>query len=171
MSKVYILVADGFEEIEGLTVVDLLRRAKVDIKMVSIKDTKDILGSHNIELKTDLVINDIIGEDGADFADMLVLPGGVIGTNNLKKSNEVDQLIRKYNEAGKYLAAVCAAPTVYGENGLVGACPKTDSVVVDGQFITSRGLGTSIDFALKIIEVLISKDKAVEIGKQVVYLD
>ena len=187
MSKVYILVADGFEEIEGLTVVDLLRRAKVDIKMVSIKDTKDILGSHNIELKTDLVINDIIGEDGADLADMLVLPGGNIGTNNLKKSNEVDQLFRKYNEAGKYLAAVCAAPTVYGEkgllngknatcypgleNGLVGACPKTDSVVVDGQFITSRGLGTSIDFALKIIEVLISKDKAVEIGKQVVYLD
>lgn len=184
MSKVYILVADGFEEIEGLTVVDLLRRARIDIKMVSITDTLKVVTSHNIEIRADVLLSDIIDE--TELADILVLPGGMKGTNNLKASAEVDRIIRKYQEAGKYLAAICAAPTVYGEkgllegkkatcypgleDGLLGAEKNTDKVVVDGQFITSRGMGTSIDFGLKMIEILISADKAVEIGKQIVFL-
>ena len=117
MSKVYILVADGFEEIEGLTVVDLLRRARIDIKMVSITDTLKVVTSHNIEIRADVLLSDIINE--TELADMLVLPGGMKGTNNLKASSEVDSIIRKYREAGKYLAAICAAPTVYGEKGLL----------------------------------------------------
>ncbi len=187
MSKVYILMADGFEEIEGITVVDLLRRARIDIKMVSITDTLKVVTSHNIEIKADILLSDIINEGEQEMADMLVLPGGMKGTNNLKASAEVDSLIRKYQAAGKYLAAVCAAPTVYGEkgllegkkatcypgleDGLVGAVKMKDNVVVDGQFITSRGFGTSIDFGLKMIELLISAEKAQEIGTQIVYFD
>ena len=187
MSKVYILMADGFEEIEGITVVDLLRRARIDIKMVSITDTLKVVTSHNIEIKADILLSDIINEGEQEMADMLVLPGGMKGTNNLKASAEVDSLIRKYQVAGKYLAAVCAAPTVYGEkgllegkkatcypgleDGLVGAVKMKDNVVVDGQFITSRGFGTSIDFGLKMIELLISAEKAQEIGTQIVYFD
>ena len=133
-------------------------------------------------------IQDVKGEFGFDKRPaMLVLPGGMKGTNNLKASAEVDSLIRKYQAAGKYLAAVCAAPTVYGEkgllegkkatcypgleDGLVGAVKMKDNVVVDGQFITSRGFGTSIDFGLKMIELLISAEKAQEIGTQIVYFD
>ncbi|MBR1673510.1 MAG: DJ-1/PfpI family protein [Eubacterium sp.] len=184
MNKVYILVADGFEEIEGLTVVDLLRRARIDIKMVSITDTLKVVTSHGIEIRADILLSDIMGE--TELADILVLPGGMKGTNNLKASAEVDALIRKYHAAGQKLAAICAAPTVYGEKGLlegkaatcypgleeglIGADKKTDKVVVDGQFITSRGMGTSIDFGLKMIEILISAEKAEEIGKQIVFL-
>lgn len=184
MSKVYILVADGFEEIEGLTVVDLLRRARIDIKMVSITDTLKVVTSHGIEIRADILLSDI--SDETELADILVLPGGLKGTNNLKASAEVDALIRKYYAAGQKLAAICAAPTVYGEkgllegkaatcypgceDGLLGADKKTDKVVVDGQFITSRGMGTSIDFGLKLIEILISAEKAEEIGKQIVFL-
>ncbi|SEG06401.1 4-methyl-5(b-hydroxyethyl)-thiazole monophosphate biosynthesis [Eubacterium ruminantium] len=187
MSKVYILMADGLEEIEGLTVVDLLRRARIDIKMVSITDTLKVVTSHKIEIRADILLKDIIDEKEEDFADMIVLPGGMTGTNNLKASADVDAFIRKYNAAGKYLAAVCAAPTVYGEkgllegrkatcypgleDGLLGAVKMKDNVVVDGQFITSRGFGTSIDFGLKMIELLISPEKAGEIGTQIVYYD
>ena len=184
MNKVYILVADGFEEIEGLTVVDLLRRARIDIEMVSITDTLKVVTSHGIEIRADILLSDIMGE--TELADILVLPGGMKGTNNLKASAEVDALIRKYHAAGQKLAAICAAPTVYGEKGLlegkaatcypgleeglIGADKKTDKVVVDGQFITSRGMGTSIDFGLKMIAILIWAEKAEEIGKQIVFL-
>ena len=182
MSKVYILLADGFEEIEGLTVVDLLRRAGIEIKMVSIKDTLDIKGARDINVVADMLIADI-----DDSADMLVLPGGMPGTNYLKASKEVKDIINVYYEQGKYLSAICAAPTVYGEMGLLArkkaTCypgleaglidaiwPGEDyPVVVDDQFITSRGLGTAIDFSLKIIEILTDRNKADSIAESVVY--
>jgi len=180
MSKVYVLLADGFEEVEGLTVVDLLRRAGVEVRTVSIKQDVSVMGSHKINVIADTTLDYIHGD-----ADMVVLPGGLTGTNNLKNSAEVDELIRRFDKEGKYLAAVCAAPTVYGEkgllkgkkatcypgmeDGLVGAEWTEDSVAVDGNYITSRGLGTSIDFALKLVELLVSKDKADEIAHKIVY--
>ena len=98
MSKVYILMADGFEEIEGITVVDLLRRARIDIKMISITDTLKVVTSHNIEIKADILLSNIINEGEQEMADMLVLPGGMKGTNNLKASAEVDSLHLQYTE-------------------------------------------------------------------------
>lgn len=182
MKKVYILLANGFEEIEGLTAVDLMRRAGIEINMVSITGNLEITGARNIKVIADMLIEDM-GDDG----DMVILPGGMPGTNYLKESGAVKDVLMRYNEAGKYLAAICAAPTVLGfhgllegknatcypgcEDGLLGAIvPENPStVIVDDRIITSRGLGTAIDFALKLIELLIDADKADEIAKSVVY--
>ena len=182
MSKAYILLADGFEEVEGLTAVDLMRRAGIEVVMASIKDDVNITGARGIKVIADTTIDEIDAD-----ADMLILPGGMPGTNYLKQSDKVKDMILRYNEAGKYLAAICAAPTVYGEMGLLRGKKATcypgleaglldamwpgesETVVRDGQFITSRGVGTAIDFALELITVLIDDKKAEEIAKSVVY--
>lgn len=181
MKKAYLFYAEGFEEVEALTVVDLLRRGKVDCVTVSISGDYDVTGSHGITIRADRLFD----EQALDDADMLILPGGMPGTNNLKAHTGLDALICEYDKAGKYLAAVCAAPTVYGEKGLLegknatcypgledglkGANAKTDSVVHDGQYITSRGMGTCIDFGLKLLSLLENSETADAIGKAVVY--
>ena len=180
MRSVYVVCADGFEEVEGLTAVDLLRRAGIDVKMVSIMGRLQITGSHNISVNTDILIEDIREE-----ADMLLLPGGMPGTNYLREHEGLADLLKKQYEAGKWVAAICAAPSVFGGLGFlkdkeatsypgcldgipVGAY-KEDPVVVDGNVVTSRGVGTAIAFALKLIEVLISKEKAEEIAASIIY--
>ena len=182
MSKVYVLLANGFEEIEGLTPVDLMRRAGIEVVMASITDSLQITGARGIKVTADMLLSDI-----ADEADMVILPGGMPGTTNLKESSEVRSMVQKYYDAGKYIAAICAAPTVFGDMGLLNGKKATcypgleaglngamwpgegESVVVDGNIITSRGVGTAIDFALKLIEILIDEDKADSIGASVVY--
>lgn len=182
MKKAYIFLADGFEEVEGLTAVDLLRRAGVEVVMVSIKDDVNIKGARGINVVADTTISD----DMTD-ADMVILPGGMPGTNYLKESEAVRKLVAHYNDEGKFVAAICAAPTVFGdmgilqgkkatcypglEAGLIGAMhPGEDyKVVQDGNIITSRGVGTAIDFALKLIEVLIDPKKSAEIAASIVY--
>lgn len=181
MMKAYLFLATGFEEVEALTVLDILRRGGVDCKTVSVMGDYSVTSSHAVTIQTDLLF------DGQklDDADMLILPGGVPGTPNLKAHTGLANLIQEYKDAGKYLAAVCAAPTVYGEMGLLedknatcypgmedglkGAIHKTDKVVIDGQFITSRGMGTCIDFGLALLTLLDSRQKADEIAKQIVY--
>ena len=181
MKKAYLFFATGFEEVEALTVVDLLRRAGVDCKTVSVTGDYDVMGAHGITIRADKVFEEGNLEDAA----MLILPGGIPGTPNLAAHRGLDQLIRCYFEAGKYLAAVCAAQTVYGEKGLLegkkatcypgmeeglkGAVALTDEVVCDGQFITSRGMGTSIAFGLKLIEKLVDQETADQIGTKIVY--
>ena len=182
MKKAYLFFAEGFEEVEALTVVDLLRRGRVDCVTVSVSGDYDVTGSHGITIRADRLFD----EQALDDADMLILPGGMPGTNNLKAHAGLDRLIREYDSNGKYLAAVCAAPTVYGEKGLLegkaatcypgleaglkGAAAKNDSVVCDGQYITSRGMGTCIDFGLKLLSLLEGDEIAENIGKAVVYL-
>lgn len=181
MKKVYLFLATGFEEVEALTVVDILRRGGVDCKTVSVTGDYDVTSSHMVTVRADLLF------DEADFSDgeMLVMPGGIPGTPNLKAHEGLAKLIRQYKEEGKNLAAVCAAPTIYGEmgllegknatcfpgmeDGLIGANKLTDNVVCDGQFITSRGMGTCIDFGLALLARLTNQDKAQEIGKKIVY--
>lgn len=181
MGKVYIFLADGFEDIEGLTVVDLMRRAEIDIKTVSIKDTKEVMTSHGIPLLTDLTFNE------ADFtdADMLVLPGGMPGTRYLGGFKPLTELLTEFYNAGKKVAAICAAPSILGglgflkgrkavcypgfEEMLEGAQVTTDSVVVDGNVTTSRGLGTAIDFALSLIGQLKGTEKAEAIAEGIIY--
>lgn len=181
MKKVYLFFATGFEEVEALTVVDILRRGNVDCKTVSVTGDYDVTSSHAVTVRADLLFD----EQSLEDADMLVLPGGVPGTPNLKAHAGLKKLIESYHEAGKYLAAVCAAPTVYGEmgllegknatcypgmeDGLVGAVKKTDSVVCDGQFITSRGMGTCVDFGLALLGKLTDEETAQTIGKKIVY--
>lgn len=181
MSKVCIFLADGFEEVEGLTVVDLLRRADIDITMVSIMESKKITGAHNIIIGADALF------DNMDFTniDALVLPGGMPGTKHLGEHKGLVELIKSFNDENKLIAAICAAPSVLGVNGILkdkkatsypgfedkleGAILSTEPVVKDQNIITSRGVGTAIDFALAIIETLKGKDTADKIADEIVY--
>jgi len=181
MSKVYVFMADGTEEVEALTVVDLLRRAKVEVVTVSVMGRKQVVTSHNIGVETD----EIYGTSDYCDGDMVVLPGGMPGTTHLKNHEELRKVLFDYKEKGKYLAAICAAPSVFGWNGMLngrkatcypgfeeelkGAMVLTDGVVTDGQFITSRGLGTAIDFSLELITLLVNAETAESIAKAVQY--
>ena len=166
MSKVYVFLAEGFEEIEGLTVVDLLRRAKIDTEMVSVMEGRQITGSHGIKVTADSMFADV---DFAD-ADVLVLPGGMPGTLNLEANELLMSQVDAFYAQGKLLAAICAAPQVFGAQGVLegkkatiypsmegclkGAEPQDEIVVVDVKIITSMGPATAMPFALKLIEVL-----------------
>lgn len=179
--KVYIFLADGFEDIEGLTVVDLMRRADIDIKTVSIKKSKEITTSHGITMLTDLTF----AETDFTDADMLVLPGGMPGTKYLNEYQPLCNLLADFYKKGGKVAAICAAPTVLASlgflekrrataypscmEGLAGAERSLESVVVDGNVTTSRGLGTAVDFALSLIGQLLGEKKADEIAESVVY--
>jgi 4-methyl-5(b-hydroxyethyl)-thiazole monophosphate biosynthesis len=181
MNQALIFLAPGFEEVEMLTEVDMLRRAKLSIQMVSITDSLSVTGSHNVTIQADCLFQD------ADFdsSQMLILPGGMPGTLNLKAYQPLAKQIMAFHEAGKYLAAVCAAPTVFGElgllngkkatcypgmeDGLVGAHFIAKPVVIDENIITSRGMGTCIPFASAIIEVLSDQATAEHILNAIVY--
>ncbi len=181
MAKVYIFLANGYEEIEGLTVVDLLRRAGVEVVMVSITGDIFITGAHKIITKADVLFEDIDFSD----ADMLVLPGGMPGTNHLKMHEGLDHLLKDFGQKGKMLAAICAAPSVLGSKGLlqgikatcypgheealIGAYIKNQSVVEDGNFITSKGAGTAIDFSLSLIKNLVGESEAGKLAQAIQY--
>lgn len=181
MSLVYAFFTEGFEEIEGLTVVDLLRRADIEIETVSITDKYEVTGSHNITIKTDKIFSEI----DIDKADMLFLPGGP-GTPNLAAHEGVIQALRNFNEKGKNIAAICAAPSVPGQLGmlkgkkatcypgyedkLLGAEYVREKAVTDGNITTARGMGTSIDFGLELIRILADKEKADEIADKIQFL-
>lgn len=179
--KVYLFLADGFEEIEALTVTDLLRRIRVDVEMVSIDGALTVKGAHGIEVKADLLFEEGKFDDG----DMLVLPGGMPGTRNLLNHKGLADIIHIYNVEEKYLAAICAAPSVFGafgilkgrkatcfpgfEQKLTGAKLVNDRVVMDGHVITSRGMGTAIDFGLKLVELLADEETASELASTIQY--
>lgn len=180
MSKVNIFFATGYEEVEALTVVDLLRRAEIETDMISVTGDLNVTSSHKVTVKMDRLF-----EQADENADMLVLPGGMPGTTNLAQHKGLADMIHRFNEAGKYIAAICAAPTVYGKMGLLegknatcypgmesdlkGANKLTDKVVIDGNIITSRGLGTAIDFGLALVALLKGIGTAEELASKIVY--
>jgi len=182
MSKVYIFFADGFEDIEGLTVVDLMRRAGIDIQTVSIKETREIRTSHGINILTDCTFSECDFSD----ADMLVIPGGMPGTKYLEEYKPLTELLTDFYQNGGKVAAICAAPGIFerlgflkGRNAtsypsvmeqLKSARTSLEPVVVDGNVTTSRGLGTAIDFSLSLIGQLEGSAKAEEIAESVVYV-
>lgn len=177
---IYVLLANGFEEIEALAFVDILRRADINVEMISIDNTKYVTGSHMISVVADRMICDI-----NEAADGIVLPGGLPGTYNLRDNSEVQRLLSEYNKSGKIIGAICAAPSVLGELGilkdknatcypsfekkLTGANVLIDKVVVDGNIITSRGAGTAHEFALKFVEILKSKSEADNLRSSMLY--
>lgn len=181
MSKVAIFMADGCEEIEGLTVVDILRRVGIEIDMVSVTGKRMVTSSHKVSFETDILFEE------ADFAgyDAVVLPGGMPGTTHLLEHEGVVRTAKEFNEAGKLVAAICAAPSVLGlnhllegkkatchpgfEDKLLGAIPVEEPVVVDSNIITSRGMGTAIEFALAIVEYLEDKEKVEKVKTSLVY--
>ncbi len=181
MSKIGIFMADGCEEIEGLTVVDIVRRAGIDITTISISDKKEVAGAHGITFLADAK------KDEVDFStlDGIVLPGGMPGTINLGADETVDKVIREFAAGGKLVAAICAAPSVLGQAGLLngkhatsypgfepkltGAVTSEDPVVQDGNVITSRGMGTAIAFALEIVSYFTDKKTADKLAESIIY--
>ena len=167
--KVLIFLVDGFEEIEAMTPIDLLRRAEIYVDTVSINENKNITSSRGVTILADKTIDEI------DFSEygMIVLPGGP-GTDNYKKSPKLMEKLKEF-AVNKKVAAICAAPTILSALGILtgkkAVCfPSLENVIVkDGNIITSKGAGTSIDFALEIISELAGEDKSEKIAKQIIY--
>jgi len=173
--KVLVPVAQGIEEMEAITIIDVLRRANANVIVASV-DEMNIKASKGIEFKADKLIKDCMDE----AFDMIVLPGGIPGAQNLCDSKELEILLKKQAELKKYYGAICASPAVVlHHHGLVtpgnvtchpGFVDMIDNgnivesnVVVDGNCITSRGAGTACEFALNLVELLYSNDKKKEV--------
>ena len=181
MNKIGIFMADGCEEIEGLTVVDIVRRAGLTIDMISVTGKDEVTGSHGITFRCDCRAE----EADFDAYDGLVLPGGMPGTTTLGDNATVVGQIKAFAGQGKLVSAICAAPSVLGDNGLLegkkaachpgfedrltGAEVVMEPVAVDGNIITSRGMGTAIPFALAIVDHFDDSGKADEIRKAIVW--
>lgn len=172
---IYVFLANGFEEIEGLTVVDFLRRAELEVCTVGVGG-KLITGAHNIPVFCDLDESEVKLDDDLRA---VVLPGGMPGTLNLEKSETVIGTVKFCAENDRYVCAICAAPSILGhlgmlknkkaccfpgfENELDGAEVSDDFVCCDSKFITAKGMGAAIDFSAKIVECLIDEYKATKI--------
>jgi protein deglycase len=172
--KAMVLVhfAEGFEEIEAISVVDVLRRAGIETRMVSVTGSLPVTGSHGITVNTDVLFHEALYDD----AQMLVLPGGLPGAHNLFAHKGLVDKLLQFSQLGKPLAAICAAPYILGELGILagekatcypgfekhlkGAEVVTEQAVISGNIITGRGAGPAIGFALKIVEYLQGKSLA-----------
>jgi 4-methyl-5(b-hydroxyethyl)-thiazole monophosphate biosynthesis len=178
--KQYVFLANGFEDIEALSVVDVLRRAGADVKTVSIYDTLHVTSSHGVTVVADMLFSQIEPTEG-----FLILPGGMPGTTNLGAHSGLCALLQEHVAKGLPIAAICAAPMVFGglgllegkkavcypgcEGGLGGALVQPDAVVKDGNIITGKGPGVSINFALAIAAALVGEEKAQEIAKAMIF--
>ncbi len=169
---IYVFLAEGFEEVEAITPIDILRRCELDVTVVGVGENI-ITGSHGISVIADITDSELVLDDKLD---MIVLPGGMPGTLNLEKSSKVNSAIEFCVENNKKIAAICAAPSILGhlgllnghkavcfegfENQLLGAEVLNIPICVSGNYITARGAGVALDFALKLVEVLISKERS-----------
>lgn len=180
MNTVAVHLAKGFEEIEAISIIDVLRRAGVEVTVASIEKSLEVTGAHNIIVKADILFEDVKYET----IDMIVLPGGMPGSTNLNNHKELKKQILNFNNQGKPLGAICAAPLVFGNLGilkgkkatcypgfegeLIGAEPVNSSVEKDGTIVTGKGAGVAIHFALKIVEMLKGKDLADELALKMI---
>ena len=168
---IYLFLANGFEEVEALTPLDYLRRCELPVKTVAVGN-RLVTGSHKITVTADLLISEVRPED----AQMIILPGGMPGTLNLEQSTKVQEMIDYCAENGRWIAAICAAPSILGHKGLLhgkratcyvgfedqleGAQYTGAPVEADGNIITSRGAGTANQFAFRLVEALCGAQRA-----------
>ncbi len=176
---VYMFLANGFEEIEALCPLDLMRRASINVKTVSVNKDEFVTGSHGITVKADITADKLC--DSAP--EMVILPGGLPGTTNLEASATVQKALDDALVSNAYICAICAAPSVLGKRGILkgkeaicypgfekyleGARISDKKVVIDGKIITAAGMGVSLDFGLAIVSALCGKEKAEELRKGV----
>lgn len=176
--KVMVFLAQGFEEVEALTAVDYLRRMDIDAEMVSITDNKEVMGAHEIIVTADRTIEEI---EDIDTYDGAVIPGGLPGATNLRDNPKVIEIVRKINENGKLVAAICAGPIVLDRAGIIkgkkvtsypgfedqlkGAVYEEQRVVTDGNIITARGPALAVYFAVEIVKYLLGEEKADELKR------
>ncbi len=177
---VYVYLADGFEELEALAPVDILRRSGVEVKTVGVTG-KTVNGAHGIRVEADILPEEI----DLAAAEMLILPGGIPGTPNLEADKRVTEAVLEANAQGKYVAAICAAPSIFGHLGilqgrhatcypgfepeLAGAVCLEDGVVCDGNVITAKGAGCASDFGFLLAALLVGEEKSMQIKEAMQY--
>ena len=177
----YVFLADGYEEIEALTPVDMLRRAGVKVTLVGVTG-KIVTGSHGISVVTDVTIEEARAQ--SEHIDMIVLPGGLPGADNLRKSAIVSEFISRAHQSGAFITAICAAPRILGELGLLdgkhavcypgfekylrGAKISNAHVVRDGNIITGIGMGAATEFSLALVEARVSKEESDKLRKGII---
>lgn len=176
MARVLVPLADGFEEIEAVTVIDLLRRGGVEVVTAALKRDKAVTGSHDLSIVPDTDLDAALAQD----FDMVVLPGGMPGADHLENDARLNELLKRMANSGKFVAAICAAPKVLAGAGLLagktatsypgfladtlgGIDVRDEPVVRDGNITTSRGPGTAMDFALDLLEQLRGADARHEV--------
>ncbi|MBR6872814.1 MAG: DJ-1/PfpI family protein [Ruminococcus sp.] len=178
---VYVFLAEGFEEVEALAQVDVLRRAGAQVKTVGVTG-REVTSAHKITVLADTTVDRItLGDD----LDMIVLPGGMPGTTNLEASSEVQKAIDYCAAKGKFVAAICAAPMILGHKGLLSGRKATCfpgfekdlkgaeitglPAVTDGKFITGKGAGAAFDFAFELVTALYGRNKADQLASNMQY--
>ncbi len=180
MKKIAVHLAEGFEEIEAVSIIDVLRRAEINVTVVSITEKLQVTGSHGIKIIADQLFNDV----NYDLIDIILLPGGMPGSTNLNNHLGLREQILNFHDNKKLLGAICAAPLVFGnlgilknitatcypgfENQLHGAIVTTENVEVSENVITGKGAGVAIDFALKIVELLKGKELATKLSQKMI---
>lgn len=163
-------LAQGFEEIEALTPVDVLRRAGADVYTVAVGQSRDVAGSHGITVRADLSMEEAIEKWKSGGVEMIILPGGMPGAKHLDEDETVDSIVREAGEKGVYIAAICAAPMIPGKRGLLkgkravcypgfeqyldGAVLTGGRVETDGTMITGCGMGAALEFSLALTRLL-----------------
>lgn len=181
MAKIYVFLADGCEEIEALTPVDILRRAGEEVVTVSVMGKKEVTGSHHITIQADQRIED----GGFEDADLLILPGGMPGTLRLGENKKLEELLLAAAGDGKRLAAICAAPSVLGKYGILkgkkavcfpgfeeqleGAEVLSLPAVTDGNVTTGRGMGAAVEFSLELLTQLQGKEAADRMAQTILW--
>ena len=173
--KVLVAIADGTEELEAVTIIDVLRRAKADVTVVSVGN-KQVTASRGVKLVADAVISDCVGS----VYDLIALPGGMPGAEHLRDSKELTDMLKAQAASGRLYAAICASPAVVLKHHSLlkdkkATCypsllseldnPEQAKVVVDGSCITSQGPATALEFSLKLVELLFDKQKSREVAK------
>jgi 4-methyl-5(b-hydroxyethyl)-thiazole monophosphate biosynthesis len=177
MPTVIVLLADGFEEIETFVPVDLLRRAEIEVTVASLNENRHATGRSGITAHADLALSSVLGK----LVDLLFLPGGA-GVKNLRADPRVREIVLRHHAADRWLAAICAAPTVLNDCGLLTGKRYTahfsvadelpailadEHVVTDGKITTSRGAGTAMEFGMHLVTLLTTPTKSVEISKAI----
>jgi 4-methyl-5(b-hydroxyethyl)-thiazole monophosphate biosynthesis len=177
MPTVLTILADGFEEVEAITPVDLLRRAGAEVTVAALIDGMHVTGRCGVTMHTDTTLSSVMTRD----FDCVFLPGGP-GVKHLRADTRVREIILRHSHAGRWIAAICAAPTVLHDAGLLNGrhytahfsvadeLPHIQSdqrVVADGKLLTSRGAGTALDFGLLLVEKLFSPEKSAEVARSI----
>ena len=179
MPTVLVPLAEGFEEIEAFAPVDLLRRAGVDVTVASLAETRHATGRSGITAHADKTLAEAMGTD----FDLIFLPGGA-GTKHLRADVRIRELVLKQHQAGRWLAAICAAPTVLNDCGLLAGRRYTahfsvaaelpailadERVVTDGKITTSRGAGTAVEFGLHLVSLISGPAKSTDVSKAICF--
>ena len=181
MAKIGIFLGEGYEEVEALSVIDVLRRGGQDVCMISITGQKQVTSSHNVTVQMDALLSEV----DFDKLDMIMLPGGMPGTKNLEACGPLMEQVDRFYDQGKWIAAICAAPSIFGHRGILkgrnaccypgmeshleGAKASTNPVEVSDHVITSRGMGTAIELGLTILEQFEGRQKADQLAEAIVY--